>query len=134
VNTRLVLRSNILNPSNISAVGVLARSFSCVDNCLSGASVETLSKRERERKEGRMGVKGRHGGGRRTLFMFVRRWANSSRISCSRGERVGECEVGGGAGGVEAMLGEEWLACGVSRFLLMRYEGNVCCGGVDSCP
>lgn len=23
------------------------------------------------------------------------------------------------------MLGEKWLACGVSRFLLMRYNGNV---------
>lgn len=37
--------------------------------------------------------------------MFVRRWAYSSRISCSSGERVGEWEVGGGAGGVEVMVG-----------------------------
>jgi hypothetical protein len=36
------------------------------------------------------------------LFIFERRCAYSSRISCSRGDRVGECEVGGGTGGVEA--------------------------------
>lgn len=37
--------------------------------------------------------------------MFERRCAYSSRISCSRGEMVGEWEVGGGAGGVEVMVG-----------------------------